>query len=434
MISTPPQEAIEATEMDGDGEEEEEEEEEDVDTGYGAENWSDEEEEYDSGTDNDADNDSDIDSDEEDARALARALAVSALAESLDELEDATWRAYARTSAPASPGIFYFALAVLALFNASALFGLDLDAATAVFFLGPMFVADPVAAIVGRLAPRVSWSIDSILAIPAPEVRFYYFIVYRTFPPNPPHNLTCSPPHIFAVDYEKKRAPLAMLHTARKTLSGSLGFAVACVLWIKYAPIHVLSLPVGGRAAALAAAPLLQIAAVAASLAALELIASELDNIMLPLVFAAIVESSAAPKLIAAALVPLAASTVARTALSAYWQFTRPHTIIGTSLSITVVTALALRTTPNDLLFPSSAVSGLIVALVAALHANVYIVGLNQMFDVDIDRINKPYLPVASGEFTSAFGWALVVVHGSAAVLTAQARDLNYRYISRESC
>ena len=362
-------EAIQATEID-----EEEEEEEEVDTGYGAENWSDE----------DSD---DIDSDGEDARALARELAVIALADSLDALEDATWRAYARTStaSPSSPGIFYFALAVLALFNAGAVFGLDIDAATAVFFLGPMFVADPIAAIVGRLAPRVSWSIDSILAIPAPQ----------------------------------KRAPLAMLHSARKTLSGALGFAVACALWIKYAPVYVLALPAGGNAAALAAAPLLQIAAVAASLAALELIASELDNIMLPLVFAAIVAPSAAPQLVVAALAPLAASSVARTALAAYWQFARPHTIIGTSLSITVVSSLALRTTPDR--FPPSAAAGLVIALVAALHANVYIVGLNQMFDVDIDRTNKPYLPVASGEYTAAFGWALVVVHGAAAVLTAKA-------------
>ena len=33
-------------------------------------------------------------------------------------------------------------------------------------------------------------------------------------------------------------------------------------------------------------------------------------------------------------------------------------------------------------------------ALVAALHSNVFITGLNQLSDVAIDRVNKPYLPL----------------------------------------
>ncbi len=39
-------------------------------------------------------------------------------------------------------------------------------------------------------------------------------------------------------------------------------------------------------------------------------------------------------------------------------------------------------------------------ALVSALLMNVCIVGLNQLYDVEIDRVNKPYLPLASGEMT----------------------------------
>lgn len=33
---------------------------------------------------------------------------------------------------------------------------------------------------------------------------------------------------------------------------------------------------------------------------------------------------------------------------------------------------------------------------------NVSIVGLNQLYDVEIDKINKPYLPLASGEMTQS--------------------------------
>lgn len=39
---------------------------------------------------------------------------------------------------------------------------------------------------------------------------------------------------------------------------------------------------------------------------------------------------------------------------------------------------------------------------------NVHIVGLNQIFDVEIDKVNKPYLPLASGEFTLATAIAIV--------------------------
>ena len=43
---------------------------------------------------------------------------------------------------------------------------------------------------------------------------------------------------------------------------------------------------------------------------------------------------------------------------------------------------------------------------------NVFIVGLNQVFDVAIDKINKPYLPLASGEFSMST--ALMVIGVSA--------------------
>jgi 4-hydroxybenzoate polyprenyltransferase len=59
------------------------------------------------------------------------------------------------------------------------------------------------------------------------------------------------------------------------------------------------------------------------------------------------------------------------------------------------------------------------VALTAALLANVSIVGLNQCYDIEIDRINKPYLPLASGEWSLGTGQAVVGVTGVAALLLA---------------
>jgi len=46
--------------------------------------------------------------------------------------------------------------------------------------------------------------------------------------------------------------------------------------------------------------------------------------------------------------------------------------------------------------------------VVAALFMNMYIVGLNQIFNIEIDKFNKPTLPTASGEYTPATGVAIV--------------------------
>ncbi len=38
----------------------------------------------------------------------------------------------------------------------------------------------------------------------------------------------------------------------------------------------------------------------------------------------------------------------------------------------------------------------------------MFITGLNQLTDVEIDRINKPYLPLASGAYTLTTGYLIV--------------------------
>ena len=57
--------------------------------------------------------------------------------------------------------------------------------------------------------------------------------------------------------------------------------------------------------------------------------------------------------------------------------------------------------------------------LVAGFCVNVYIVGVNRLEDVEIDRVNKPYLPLASGELTRAAARRIVV--GCALVAVALA-------------
>ncbi len=56
-------------------------------------------------------------------------------------------------------------------------------------------------------------------------------------------------------------------------------------------------------------------------------------------------------------------------------------------------------------------------ALTACLCGNIYIVGLNQLEDVEIDRVNKPHLPIASGEFSLQEGQTIVAIAGCLALL-----------------
>lgn len=92
-------------------------------------------------------------------------------------------------------------------------------------------------------------------------------------------------------------------------------------------------------------------------------------------------------------------------ALDAFCRFSRPHTVIGTALSIFSVSLLAVEKLSD---FSPIFFAGLLEAIVAAFLMNIYIVGLNQLSDIEIDKVNKPYLPLASGEYTYATGVAIV--------------------------
>ncbi len=100
--------------------------------------------------------------------------------------------------------------------------------------------------------------------------------------------------------------------------------------------------------------------------------------------------------------------------LAAFWQFSRPHTIIGTSLSVWGVYAIAFSQGLN-----TTSVLSILATWLACLCGNVYIVGLNQLEDVAIDQINKPHLPLASGEFSLGTGKLIVAITGILSLLIA---------------
>lgn len=108
-----------------------------------------------------------------------------------------------------------------------------------------------------------------------------------------------------------------------------------------------------------------------------------------------------------------------KTKLYSLWKFSRPHTIIGTSLSVCALYLIALTTTNSSVTVAN--LGQLLGAWFACLCGNVYIVGLNQLEDVEIDRINKPHLPIAAGEFSLRQGRSIVAIAGVLALASASA-------------
>ncbi len=92
--------------------------------------------------------------------------------------------------------------------------------------------------------------------------------------------------------------------------------------------------------------------------------------------------------------------------LGVLWRFSRPHTIIGTSLSVVALYVIAVEAYAGGDLLAAPLHLGL--TLLAGWCVNVFIVGINQIEDVEIDRINKPWLPIAAGELTREAAWWIV--------------------------
>lgn len=114
---------------------------------------------------------------------------------------------------------------------------------------------------------------------------------------------------------------------------------------------------------------------------------------------------------------PLPSDTASNSSwLYAFWKFSRPHTIIGTTLSVVALFMIALSQHDR---FQVSSLPLLPWALAACLCGNIYIVGLNQLEDVAIDRINKPQLPLAAGELSRRQGQWIVGTTGVLALLIA---------------
>nr|AKM76579.1 AT3G11945-like protein [Pelargonium incrassatum] len=99
----------------------------------------------------------------------------------------------------------------------------------------------------------------------------------------------------------------------------------------------------------------------------------------------------------------------------ACWRFLRPHTIRGTALGSCALVARALI--ENTHLIKWSLVLKALFGLFALICGNGYIVGINQIYDIGIDKVNKPYLPIAAGDLSVQSAWLLVVFFAVAGLM-----------------
>lgn len=99
--------------------------------------------------------------------------------------------------------------------------------------------------------------------------------------------------------------------------------------------------------------------------------------------------------------------------LKILWKFSRPHTIIGTIISVTTLFIISNQIQTIGY-FDNWEI--LIITLIGCLGCNLYITGLNQIYDIELDKINKPNLPIAKGDLSTADAKKIVIASLSIAL------------------
>jgi homogentisate phytyltransferase/homogentisate geranylgeranyltransferase len=89
--------------------------------------------------------------------------------------------------------------------------------------------------------------------------------------------------------------------------------------------------------------------------------------------------------------------------ISSIWQFSRPHTVIGSIVSILTLYVIICEKHPFD------HIPLLVAVLIIGIATNIFIVGINQVADIEIDKINKPHLPIPAGTMSKATAIGIVL-------------------------
>ncbi|XP_024025065.1 homogentisate solanesyltransferase, chloroplastic-like [Morus notabilis] len=97
------------------------------------------------------------------------------------------------------------------------------------------------------------------------------------------------------------------------------------------------------------------------------------------------------------------------------YNFLRPVSILQVIIANICLFASVLVENPQ--LFKLSVLLKAFPGLLAMIFANAYYAGINQIYDVDIDKVNKPYLPIAAGNLSVKQAWYLMIFYVLAGLL-----------------
>ncbi|CAI9099094.1 OLC1v1035865C1 [Oldenlandia corymbosa var. corymbosa] len=89
-----------------------------------------------------------------------------------------------------------------------------------------------------------------------------------------------------------------------------------------------------------------------------------------------------------------------------FYRFSRLHIFFGKVWGLVAISLLVVEKISD---FTPSFFIGLFQVLTACFLTHVYTNGLNHLEDIEIDRINKPYRPLASGEYSFTTGVILTL-------------------------
>jgi homogentisate solanesyltransferase len=121
--------------------------------------------------------------------------------------------------------------------------------------------------------------------------------------------------------------------------------------------------------------------------------------------------------------------------LEAIYKFSRPHTVRGTLLA--AISGCLRAILEGGFFVSKSLVFRAILGVVALILRNVFIVGINQVYDIEVDKVNKPFLPLAAQQMEVPFAWLLVVSSGIVGVAITRlyfSRLIFYLYIAGLGC
>ena len=89
-------------------------------------------------------------------------------------------------------------------------------------------------------------------------------------------------------------------------------------------------------------------------------------------------------------------------------EFSRPFTLVAPALGFASGAATAIGAFPREVWRPSLIVYPLIGSIMAAV-LNAASNALNQIYDLEIDRVNKPKRPLPSGRLPMTAAWAFTI-------------------------